>query len=150
MINGMDQLSIINQHINTARSTLDKLHQRKEAANQQLVQLRNQMTDAYRKLAMKYHPDRNPGDKAAEERFKEVSEAYEVLSDPQKRARYDYHYSQIIASGQVSSAQSGDTMWRGKRLRERSRRQRMEKLTFDYKNRRVSREAAGILRQVLR
>jgi molecular chaperone DnaJ len=44
---------------------------------------------AYRKLAMKYHPDRNPDDKAAEEKFKEASAAYEVLSDSEKRARYD-------------------------------------------------------------
>jgi len=43
----------------------------------------------YRKLAMKYHPDRNPNDKQAEEKFKEINEAYQVLSDPQKRARYD-------------------------------------------------------------
>jgi molecular chaperone DnaJ len=44
---------------------------------------------AYRKLALKYHPDRNPGDKLAEEKFKEASEAYQVLSDPDRRAQYD-------------------------------------------------------------
>ncbi|PSL12672.1 molecular chaperone DnaJ [Marinobacterium halophilum] len=46
---------------------------------------------AYRRLAMKYHPDRNPDDKAAEDKFKEISEAYEVLSDAQKKAAYDQY-----------------------------------------------------------
>ena len=44
---------------------------------------------AYHKLAMKYHPDRNPGDKSAEEKFKEANEAYEILSDPDKKDKYD-------------------------------------------------------------
>ena len=44
---------------------------------------------AYRKVAMQYHPDRNPGDKVAEDKFKEAAEAYEILSDANKKARYD-------------------------------------------------------------
>src|ERR1700752_2728539 len=43
----------------------------------------------YRKLALQYHPERNPGDKTAEEKFKEAAEAYHVLSDPEKRSQYD-------------------------------------------------------------
>ncbi len=49
----------------------------------------DELKKAYRKLALKYHPDRNPGDKEAEEKFKEAAEAYSVLSDKDKRARYD-------------------------------------------------------------
>ena len=49
----------------------------------------DEIKKAYRKLAKKYHPDLNPDDDTAEQKFKEVSEAYEILSDKEKRARYD-------------------------------------------------------------
>lgn len=59
----------------------------------------DEIKKAYRKTAMLYHPDRNPGDKAAEEKFKEAAEAYEVLSDADKRAKYDRYGHQAFAPG---------------------------------------------------
>ena len=59
----------------------------------------DEIKSAYRKLAMKYHPDRNPGDKAAEEKFKEAAEAYDVLHDPAKRQRYDQFGHQAFEGG---------------------------------------------------
>ena len=52
---------------------------------------------AYRKQALKYHPDRNPGDAAAEKQFKEIAEAYEVLSDDKKRQIYDRHGKEALS-----------------------------------------------------
>ena len=62
---------------------------------------------SYRRLAMKYHPDRNPGDKQAEEHFKEAKEAYEVLSDTQKRAAYDQFGHAGVSQQGVGSGGAG-------------------------------------------
>lgn len=59
----------------------------------------DEIKSSYRKLAMKYHPDRNPGNKEAEEMFKECAEAYEILSDPTKRQRYDQFGHQGVSGG---------------------------------------------------
>src|SRR5262245_47075681 len=60
----------------------------------------DEIKSAYRKLALKYHPDRNPGDKTAEEHFKECAEAYAVLADPDKRARYDrFGHAAVAGTG---------------------------------------------------
>src|ERR1700745_38153 len=65
---------------------------------------------AFRKQARKYHPDLNPGDKSAEEKFKQLQEAYDVLSDAKKRQMYDQHgfYSESFNPGAVPPHGSGD------------------------------------------
>ena len=60
----------------------------------------DEMKKAYRKMAMQFHPDRNPNDKEAEEKFKEAAEAYEILSDEQKRAKYDRFGHEGMRGGQ--------------------------------------------------
>jgi DnaJ-class molecular chaperone len=66
-----------------------------------------EIKSAYRKLARKYHPDVNPGDKSAESKFKEISEAYEVLSDAEKKAKYDRFGDQWKAYSQSGSRRTG-------------------------------------------
>ena len=68
----------------------------------------SEIKSSYRKLAMKYHPDRNPGDKKAEEKFKEISESYEILKDPQKKAAYDqYGHAAFSQENTTSASRSG-------------------------------------------
>ncbi|HAB94782.1 MAG TPA: molecular chaperone DnaJ, partial [Lachnospiraceae bacterium] len=66
------------------------------------------LKSAYRKLAKKYHPDANPGDKEAEKKFKDVGEAYAILSDPEKRKLYDtYGYAAFDGSGAGQAGGAG-------------------------------------------
>ena len=68
-----------------------------------------EIKSAYRKVAMKFHPDKNPGDSVSEEKFKEAAEAYSVLSDEQKRARYDqFGHSAYTQSGGGGGGGGGD------------------------------------------
>lgn len=71
----------------------------------------DEIKKAYRKVAMQYHPDRNPGDKASEEKFKEAAEAYEVLSDADKKAQYDrYGHAGVSGNGRGHAGAGGMNM----------------------------------------
>ena len=73
----------------------------------------NEIKSAYRKLAKKYHPDLNPGDKEAEEKFKEVNEANDVLSDPEKRKRYDqFGFAGVDPNYAAPAGRRGRRLWR--------------------------------------
>ena len=70
----------------------------------------DEIKKAYRKIAMQHHPDRNPGDKAAEEKFKEAAEAYDVLSNPDKKAQYDRFGHAGVGSSAASGGPGGMRM----------------------------------------
>ena len=67
----------------------------------------DEIKKAYRKVAMQFHPDRNPGDNAAEDKFKEAAEAYEILSDADKRAQYDRFGHNAFGPGRGGGGFSG-------------------------------------------
>ena len=65
----------------------------------------DEIKKSYRKLAMKYHPDKNSGDSKSEKKFKEISQAYEILKDPQKKSAYDQYGHAAFQQGGMGGAQ---------------------------------------------
>ena len=77
-----------------------------------------QIKTAFRKLARKHHPDVNPGDKSAEERFKEINAAHDVLSDPKKRAKYDRYGRGMVGIAYVGTLDEGEAPSTGSEMLE--------------------------------
>ena len=71
----------------------------------------DEIKKAYRKVAMQFHPDRNPGDKPSEEKFKEAAEAYEILSDTDKRSQYDRFGHNAFAQGRGGGGGGYSKKW---------------------------------------
>ena len=111
---GLNTLCKKNQSINKFYSAISDLYNKKRRTKMgdyydvlgvSKTATPTEIKKAYRKLAMKYHPDKNPGNKESEEKFKQIAQAYEVLSDEEKRKKYDTFGKDGLNNHQFASAQ---------------------------------------------